>query len=430
MATAIEGLTEFQGTVERMATTIERLEARGAARSDIYFWKCLKNYYQGCLEASQAGKPLAVTGMFPPHELLRAMDIPYYVAENHAIMSVQNAPETGPKLFEKAEAYGVGADVCSPHRASVGVSLLGQQLRPSFVISTSTTCDQTLMLYEILADFYQVPRYTLDSPFKVDHRGLAYSTQDTMGLISFLEEQTGRKLDMERLKEVLRLSKQCYDHWEKLNQLRKAVPCPIGGRASVKDLTLTVTSVGTPEAVEYFKARYQELSEAVAQKKGAIPDERYRIAWLYVLPLHDLKIADWLETEYGAVICIDTFGYPTRGIDLDPEDPIGYLVKKPLKRGFTCQGYADNQASGFVAELTRLVKEYKANIAIAMAHWSCQQYNGIMRMMKDEVQGKLGVPFFMLNGDLLDARVASSEQMKSDLANFMSSVVGAKPLSS
>jgi len=83
-----------------------------------------------------------------------------------------------------------------------------------------------------------------------------------------------------------------------------------------------------------------------------------------------------------------------------------------------------------LAELTRLVKEYKANVAIAMAHWSCQQYNGIMRMMKDEVQGKLGVPFFMLNGDLLDARVASSEQMKSDLANFMSSVVGAKPLSS
>jgi benzoyl-CoA reductase/2-hydroxyglutaryl-CoA dehydratase subunit BcrC/BadD/HgdB len=423
MVTVQEGVREFQGIVERMGRTMERLKARSAPQSDIYFWQALKDYYQRALEAREQGQPLVMAGMFPPHELFYAMDIPYYVAENHAIMEGQSASELREKLFDTAEAYGLPTDLCSPHRAAVGLTRLGMQPRPDLVVSTATTCDQTLKLYELLANVYGVPCFLVDSPYRIDEAGLNYARQDIKDLITFLEERTGRRLDYDRLREVLRLSKEAYDYWEKLYELRKSVPCPVGGRAGIKDLTLIQTSCGTQIGVDYFKARYQELKEKVEQGEGVVPEEKHRIAWLYVLPLFDLSIADWLEQEFGAVIVVDSFGYAASSIDLNPEDPIDFLVKKPLKRGFVCRGYAPNDYMHFVDDLAQVCQDMKADVAILLSHWSCQQYTGTIRMLKDEIGGRMGLPFMVLNGDLLDPRVVSGEEMKGNLADFFSSVV-------
>lgn len=426
MGVAVEGIADFETVVNNMGKTIQRLESRAAAKSDLYFWQALHGYYSRALRAATEGQPLILSGMFPPHELFYAMDIPYYVAENHAIMVGQANPELSVPLMEAGESYGMPADSCSPHRVAVGVARKGMALRPSMVVATATTCDQTLKLYEILADYYHVPDYMVDSPFRLDEATLAYGRKDIQGLIAFLEAQTGKKLDMDRLKEVLRLSRQSYDYWEKLCELRKAVPCPLGGRAGVKDLTVIQTSSGTELAVKYFQARYEELKEKVEKGEGAVTPEKHRIAWLYVLPLFDLKIADWLEEEFGAVIAVDSFGYASAGVDLDPEDPIGFLVKKPLKRGFVCKGYAANEEALFVDELAKVTREHHADVAILLSHWSCQQYCGVIRLLRDAIGGKLGLPFFILNGDLMDPRVASSAQMKAELSEFFLSTVPAK----
>ncbi len=423
MVTVQEGIKEFQGIVDRLGGTIERLKARSTAKSDLIFWQALRDYYGRALEAKEQGQPLIMAGMFPPHELFHAMDIPYYVAENHAIMEGQATSELREKLFDTAEGYGMPTDFCSPHRAAVGLAKLGMQLKPDLVVSTATTCDQTLKLYDLLADVYGVPSYLVDSPYRIDEAGLKYAQQDIKDLISFLEERTGRKLDYDRLKEVLRLSKEAYDYWEKLYELRKTVPCPVGGRAGIKDLTLIQTSSGTQIGVDYFKARYEELKEKVERGEGVVPEEKYRVAWLYVLPLFDLSIADWLEKEFGAVIVVDSFGYAASDIDLNPEDPIDFLVKKPLKRGFVCRGYAPNEYMHFVDDLAQVCRDMRADVAILLSHWSCQQYTGTIRMLKDEIGGRMGLPFHVVNGDLLDPRVVSSEEMKDSLAEFFNAVL-------
>ncbi|MBF8265914.1 MAG: Benzoyl-CoA reductase/2-hydroxyglutaryl-CoA dehydratase subunit, BcrC/BadD/HgdB [Dehalococcoidia bacterium] len=423
MSVITEGITEFEVIVNNMAKTRQRLEARSATKSDIYFWQALQDYYNNALQAAREGKPLILSGMFPPHELFTAMDIPYYVAENHAIMTGQSGADVTISLMEKGESYGMSADVCSPHRVAIGVARSGMAPRPTMVVSTSTTCDQTLKLYELLADFYSVPNYMVDSTFRLDKASIDYGKKDIQELIGFLEVQTGKKLDMDKLKQVLRLSRESYDYWEKICDLRKAVPCPAGGRSGIKDLTVIQIACGTELGVKYFQARYQELKEKVDKGEGAISPEKHRIAWLYVLPLFDLKIADWLEEEFGAVIAVDSFGYATTGIELNPDDPLEFLVKKPLKRGFVCKGYGANEDTHFVDELARVTEEYHADVAILLSHWSCQQYCGVIRLLRDAIGGKLGLPFFILNGDLMDPRVASSEQMKAELTEFFTTSV-------
>lgn len=419
MVAVLEGVKEIETLIGKFSVVLEKLKARGGPKSDILYWQGTISYYTRMHEANLSGKPIALTGFFGPQELFHAMDVANYVAENHGVLTAQGSPEMAPLLFEAAESYGIPADVCSPHRAAMGVSTAHMVPRPSFIVSTATTCDQTLKLYEVMAHYYRVPSFLVDTPYGWGKHDVEYARRDIEALIRFVEEQTGRKLDYDRLKEVLRLSKEAYDYWEKGCELRKAVPCPINGRENLKDFAMMLMNMGRPEAVDYFKARYEELKAKVDRGEGAIPVEKYRVAWLYVLPLFDLRIADWLAQEHQALIVVDNWSFSTPGVNLDPEQPVDYLARKPLKWGFATWSFTSNEVGGFAPEMARLCRDFKADVAIALIHWSCQQYCGNMRMAKDEIQ-KLGIPFLGINGDLLDARVCSSEQMKAQINDFFS----------
>ncbi|MBI4288254.1 MAG: 2-hydroxyacyl-CoA dehydratase [Chloroflexi bacterium] len=419
MVVQLEGVKEIEALIGKFTTVVDKLKARGGPRSDILYWQGSINYYKRMHEANLGGKPIALTGFFGPQELFHAMDVANYVAENHGVLTAQGSPEMAPFLFETAESYGIPADVCSPHRAAMGISKLGMVPRPTFVVSTATTCDQTIKLYEVIAGYYKAPSFLVDTPYNWRENDVEYARRDIKSLIKFVEDQTGRKLDYDRLKEVLRLSSEAYDYWEKGCELRKAVPCPINGRENLKDFAMMLMNGGRPEAVDYFKARYEELKDKVDRGEGAIPVEKYRVAWLYVLPLFDLRIADWMAQELQALIVVDNWSFSTPGVTLDPNDPVDYLARKPLKWGFATWSFTANEVGGYATGMADLCRDYKADVAIALIHWSCQQYCGNMRMAKDEIQ-KLGIPFLGINGDLLDARVCSSDQMKAQIAEFFS----------
>lgn len=420
-----EGVKELQAVVDRMNGTIAKLKARGALQSEICFWEAQRNYYQRAHEANVAGDPLFLTGYFIPQELLHAMEIAILSAENHGIQSVQSVPfEEAEPLFDAAEGYGMSSEVCSPHRAAMGLALARVMPRPTATLATATTCDQTLKLYEVLANYYKIPSFSLDSPYRIDQRSIDYAKEDVKAMIRFAEEHSGRKLDWDRLREVLRLSRQTYDYWEKICEMRKAVPCPTGGRASVKDFAILLSNCGRIEALNYYQARYEEMKGVLDAGRGVIPEERHRVAWLYVLPLFDLRIADWLEQEHQAVVVMDTFGYANPGIELDPEDPLDFLAKKALKWGFIQQTYAPNAESGFAQMMARQCVDYKADVAVVLAHWSCNQYCGTIRLLKDAVSEKLGIPFLVLDGDILDPRVVSAAQMRAKFDEFFAMVEG------
>lgn len=426
MTRDLEGVQALESMIGKMDKTIQSLRSKGALLSDIYFWEALRGAYQRAHQANVEGQPLAMTGFFVPQELLHAMDVANLCAENHATFVGQSAQDRVEQLFDLGEGYGLGNEVCSPHRIAVGLAVSRQMPRPSFIVSTATSCDQTLKLYEVLADLYQAPNYILDSPFIDNETALEYAREDVKQLIRFLEEQTGRTLDRDRLREVLDISKATYDYWDGINQLRKAVPSPTGGRPSVKDFSVMLTCCGREEGRRYFQARYEELKEKVDKGEGYIPVERHRVAWLYVLPMFDLKISDWLEEKHGAVIVQDSFGYSSEEIELDPSDPIDFLAKKPLKWAFIRQTYSPNEYSGFARRMATLCREYRADVAIVLAHWSCNQYCGTIRLLKEEITSTLGIPFFVLDGDIMDARVVSSAQMRAKLDEFFAMVEGLK----
>ena len=423
MTKELEGVKELDELIKGFDWAINDMEVNPPKfKSDRYFFEAVKKYYQRAYEATINHKPLVDSGLFVPVELYQAMDIPYFLSEYHSILYATRSPDKIFQYLDIAEGYGLSNEICSPHRVALGLAIKKMVPRPSLVVSTATTCDQTLKLYDNLSNFYKVPAFMIDTPYGFTEKDINYAKKEIQGMIRFLEEHTGQKLDYDRLKEVLELSKAGYDYWGKICELRKTIPCPIGSRDSIKDFGVLLTAGGTLEGVRYFENRYQEIKEKVDRKEGSIPEERHRVAWLYVLPLFDLGIADWMEEEYGAVIVMDTFGYSNPLIQLEPGDPIDFMAKKPLKWGFIQLGWGDGAITGFSKTMARQVKEYNADMAMLLAHWSCRQYCGTIKQLRDDVTEMAGVPFLIIDGDLLDSRVVSSAQMKAKIKDFFKTV--------
>jgi benzoyl-CoA reductase/2-hydroxyglutaryl-CoA dehydratase subunit BcrC/BadD/HgdB len=239
-------------------------------------------------------------------------------------------------------------------------------------------------------------------------------------MISFLEDQTGNKLDYNRLQETVDLSKRAYDLYCQICRLREVVPAPTGVRDLGRDTAILTIGAGMSETVNYFENRYQEVKEKADRKEGIVSQERYRIAWWAGMPCFDMRVFNWVEDEYGAVVVLDindpvTFN-SVEGEGLgDTSDPLGYLARKTFKS----TGRRFNLAYPNIQEdVIRSCKEHQVNASVFFTNFGCKQGNAISRIIADEIKNRLGIPTLMLDGDLLDSRVASSSQLKAKLQEY------------
>jgi benzoyl-CoA reductase/2-hydroxyglutaryl-CoA dehydratase subunit BcrC/BadD/HgdB len=99
------------------------------------------------------------------------------------------------------------------------------------------------------------------------------------GLIPELEEISGNTFDIDKFRHVLSLSYDCTLLWKKVLETNMAKPAPISFFDETIHMGPAVVLRGTETAVEYYKVLLKELEERVANKDGAVEDEKFRIYW-------------------------------------------------------------------------------------------------------------------------------------------------------
>jgi benzoyl-CoA reductase/2-hydroxyglutaryl-CoA dehydratase subunit BcrC/BadD/HgdB len=255
----------------------------------------------------------------------------------------------------------------------------------------------------------------LDLPHLHNEEGIQYLTKDLQGMVHFLEGYTGKKLDYDRLKEILRLGKEAYDLFYEIGELRKAVPTPVRAREAFRNFSVWSFLLGKQEAVDYFRVMRDEIKRRVENKEGAVADEKFRIVWLYIPPNYALNVFDWMETEYGATIPMDAFNFMGE-FEWDLDNPLETLAKKMYHSLLIrlLGGPIENTTGGAV----KMVKDYKADGAIWLTQIGCKQGCAVIRRMKDVLQEELGVPFLSMDGDVIDPSILPPEELKSKLEGF------------
>lgn len=173
-------------------------------------------------------------------------------------------------------------ELCSIHRAMAGMVMNGAVPTPDLMVNSAHICDSGFKSFGTLSQQYHCPEFFLDTPREANPEGIRYLVKEIKNLIEFLEDFTGRKMDFGKLERILSLFRRAYESFYEIAELRKSCPTPLRARDSFRTFTVYRHLGGTEQALPYFESLRDEVRARVKEKKGGIPNERFRIYWAYV----------------------------------------------------------------------------------------------------------------------------------------------------
>lgn len=383
-------------------------------KSDILYYRMLVNYYTRILNAPAEGKPVVAHTVFFPAEILYAMDIVPMHTEGTTWFSALFLGNTADMLAAGAE-QGLGPEVCSAHRALAGGFANGTLSRPDVVLWSNLVCDNTAKSGELLEKINQCPGYFLDHPFQHSPEEEKYLVAEMTDLVRFLEERTGRRLNMDRLSETVARIDREVKLLHEIAGLRKAVPSPFGPMGFLKLVGVDYMFTGQPEAIEYLEAVRDELARMVSEGRGCVPDERFRLMLLFIPPLYLHNAIEKILAQSGAVMVTEPYFTAWPEVELDPSRPLESVARKcyanPPMRMY--QPLDDSTIRFF----TETGEEYRINGAVNFAHVACRHTCATIKLFKDEFN-RIDIPLLNLDCDILDPTSTTEDDLRARFEQF------------
>jgi benzoyl-CoA reductase/2-hydroxyglutaryl-CoA dehydratase subunit BcrC/BadD/HgdB len=297
--------------------------------------------------------------------------------------------------------------------------------KPTMIIHKLEPCDALQGLHEAIRvhkEWRDIPFYSLDPPYWDDERTLDYYAGEVKGVVTFLEEQTGTRLDLDRLREVIAESNKQYILWNEYAELRRAVPCPHNWAIGAQLYPLVqIYWAGDPRCTAWMEDMVADAEERVKNGQGAIDPERIRVLWFDVFGLWLKDLAAWLEQEWNANIVMDMSGYcPYTVIDTSTE----YSMLKGLGKRTLCDQVMVRQVRGtadrLLGDLRRMIIDYKVDGVIPPTHVGHKDQVASLGLMRD-VCRDLGVAFLdMGTVDIFDPRYTMMEEIQEKLSRRFS----------
>ena len=390
-----------------------------------------KNYvrksYEDAHLARAEGRPVAWVASTFPVETLQALDIVPVWPENYA--SVCAARQVSVELCERAEREGFSRDLCSYSRCVLG-SMFGYEKelpegglpKPDFLVATTCACDTHLKWFQVASRTYGVPLFLLDVPYNIgggdsehlDPVHVDYYVSQLGDLFAFLERQTGRRMDLDRLSEILAVSDWTSRLWLEIQEYRRCVPCPMDARDAFSAVYFMLCVPGSEVAVEFYTRLRDEVRERVKSGVGVVEDERFRLVWDNLPLWYNLKVFDYLNS-LGAVVVAEVFSHTWAG-GLDSARPLESLARKYLPN------MANSSVKRRVDIVLSLVKDFHANGLVLPLNRGCRMMSIGETIVRDVVARELGVQSLIVDVDSTDWRVAGEVEVKERLATFLETI--------
>ncbi len=146
-----------------------------------------------------------LVNIFLPCELIYALGLTPMFPEGIAVYVA--CTSCSAVFAELAEARGVPETFCSYHKTMIGMVESGVLPKPLLVANTTLACDANQVSFRRVADFTGAPHLVIDVPHDPDEDAVAYVADQLHRLAHTLEELSHRKLDEERLREVMAISR-------------------------------------------------------------------------------------------------------------------------------------------------------------------------------------------------------------------------------
>lgn len=386
-----------------------------ARKSEALYYQMVANYYTRLLNAREEGKFVAAHTVFFPSEIIYAMDIIPMHTETTTWMMALFLGEQAEILSAGAE-LGLVPEICSPHRGLAGAFALGALPRPDVMLWSNLICDNTAKSGELIMELNDCPGFYLDHPFQRTEAEEKYLIEELEDMIRFLEDKSGRKMDWDKLSQIVARMDEQMELFRQINELRKAVPSPFHTQGFLQLLTVDYLCPGQPEAIAYLEAVRQELVEMVREGKGAVSPERFRLMTLFIPPMYLMGFLEKMGQEYGAVSVVEPLFTRWAEGSLDPAKPLESVAKKaamiPERRSM--YGPLGEPA---LRDIIDCAEQYKVDGAIYWAFMGCRHTCATVKLFKD-ILNEIDVPVLTVDCDIVDPTINSEEEIRGKLEQF------------
>jgi benzoyl-CoA reductase subunit B len=381
--------------------------------------------YEALTSAHENGKKVVST--FVPgnlNELIRCFDLLNNLPEINAINNGMRK-KSGSMIMD-AEKSGHSEDVCTYVKSDIGMMSQGNiapngkpMPRPDVLLLSYTGC------------------YTFMK--KITPNMISYVVKQLKEVvIPGLEEVSGVKFDIDRLREMMARSAQAEDNLVWVLESSKNKPSPIDAYfGAVYYMGPIFTAFrGTQQAVEYYKVLRKEIEERIAKGQGPITpegeqtDQRYRL--VVEGPPNWTSFREFWKLFYdeGAVVVASTYskvgGLYDQGFRHDPDNPLESLAEYCLK----C--YTNNNMPQRVDLIEQYMNEYEADGFLTNSIKSCNSFAAGELLMMREIEKRTGKPGAFIETDLVDPRYFSHANVKNRLESYFQMIEqrrgGSKPV--
>jgi benzoyl-CoA reductase/2-hydroxyglutaryl-CoA dehydratase subunit BcrC/BadD/HgdB len=397
----------------------------GLMKSTAGYMELVQHYVERIVTAKDEGAWVATHGTQQPIEIYEAMDVRGLFIEFWGVITDVVKLESVPEALSISASTGTPGEVCSFFRNMDGLMHAGKWPRTDFLLYATSSCDN-VKAYHTLGRRYGIPSFGMERPyFPYTSKALEFWKNEHKRLIAFLEEQTGKKLDYDRLKEKVRLSYRLTELVLEIDKLVAHVPTPMSAECFGGVLVAMRLLPGTQIAVDYLTSLRDELKERIDKGIGAVKDERFRVLWSCFTPFWDPTLMGFMQQKYGAVSVGEVLANWRGDAQwmLDENDPLGNLAYKSQLAPGNCQ-YASSQdwAGNVVDQASRL----KVDGAIFNNNWGCKQASGLGTLVRDELMRHCNVPSVTLNVDVIDATFVTRAEIESQLDSFFETIEASK----
>lgn len=395
-----------------------------AAAADV--GKFMADYYYELDAASKKGDPkIAWCTSVGPAEILRAMGFLIYFPETHSAML--GATRMATDLIPEANALGYSPDICSYLTADIGAFVKGvTPLKKIFNIDSIPKPD--VLVYNTnqcrdVQDWFEWYGKKFDAPVigVHTHRNVGNVTEahiDSIAkqmeaLIAPLEKVSGKKFEMDKLKEAVRLSRACSDIWKKILDTAAAAPSPLTFFDGTTLMGPAVVGRGTQKALDVFEKLLAELEERIANGEGAVQDERHRIYWDGMPVWGRLSAHSKMFAALNTNVLASTYCNSWIFSALDPEDPFRSMAKAYTELFIVRDDAAKEK---YIKEMLSF---FKVDGVIYHDAKTCPNNTNCRYGMSQRLSEETGIPSLTIHGDLNDLRMLSDEQTKTNVEAFI-----------
>lgn len=402
-------------------------------------------HYRDVWEAKEKGKLLFTGGEYSFLPLPAGLgDFEFLGGEPYGA-TIGTDPILSVQCAEATEAKNFARDMCSYMRLYWGSMFLdrspfGKFIRPDMCL-TWHLCESHGKWYQMVGEHFGIPTFVTEIPLRPDDVRKAshvkYMVAQLQETIEWMQKQTGRPYDDEKLIEAVSNEITATALWAKVCELNKHIPAPLDLKSMFSLYIVNSLIRYKKEAVDFYRSLYDEVQDRVKNQIAALATERCRLYHDTEPVWHFLQLFRYAE-KYGAV-CAASFYVFLVGTAFEADEKGSWVAAKTMEeRGLKlhsreealrvlAESYINRpglqgwQVRPKVADSVRIAQDWHCDGAILHFNRGCEGLSMGLSEVRLAMK-KAGIPTMTYESNMVDPREFSASQIIDSIEAFLESM--------